>query len=214
MKWLKDFFRVWRRECWLVFTDVGVMLFFFALPLGYPIVYTLIYNPEVVKEIDTVIVDHSRTAESRELARTLDATQSIHITGYAADMAEARRAWAEKDCYAIIEIPSDYARQIGSGGQGVISYYQDMSLLLRYRQILLSLTSVQMHEAQTITAKRVATMGGGLATSRLGTAGQHPGQLDRRQLAGIRLVHHPRHRHPDTPAGYAHGHNDAGGNPA
>lgn len=164
MKWLKDFFRVWRRECWLVFTDVGVMLFFFALPLGYPIVYTLIYNPEVVKEIDTVIVDHSRTAESRELARTLDATQSIHITGYAADMAEARRAWAEKDCYAIIEIPSDYARQIGSGGQGVISYYQDMSLLLRYRQILLSLTSVQMHEAQTITAKRVATMGGGLAT--------------------------------------------------
>lgn len=164
MKWLKDFYRVWRHECLLTFTDIGVLLFFFALPLGYPIIYTLIYNPEVVKEIDTVLVDHSRTAESRELARTLDATESMHIVGYAADMAEARRAWAEKKCYAIIEIPSDYARKIGSGGQGVISYYQDMSLLLRYRQNLLSLTSVQMHEAQTLTAKRVATMGGGLAT--------------------------------------------------
>ena len=54
MNWFKSLFRVWRRETRLVFTDIGVLLFFFALPLAYPIVYTLIYNPEVVKKIDTV----------------------------------------------------------------------------------------------------------------------------------------------------------------
>lgn len=164
MKWFNDFFRVWRRECWLAFTDPGVLLFFFVLPLSYPVIYTLIYNTEVVREIPAVIVDHSRTAASRELARTIDATQSIRIVGYAADMPEARRAWAEKKCYSIIEIPSDYARRIGFGGQAVVSYYQDMSLLLRYRQSLLSLTDIQMHEAQTLTAQRVATAAGGMAT--------------------------------------------------
>lgn len=164
MKWFKDLFRVWRRELWLTVTDIGVLLFFIALPLGYPIIYTLIYNTEVVKDIDTVIVDHSRTAESRELARTLDATQSIHVTGYAADMAEARRAWAEKKCYAIIEIPADYARQIGGGGQAVVSYYQDMSLLLRYRQILFSLTGVQLQETRQLTAERLADAAGIVAT--------------------------------------------------
>lgn len=164
MKWFLSLFRVWRRETWLVFTDVGVLLFFFGLPIGYPIVYTLIYNPEVVKEIATVVVDHSRTAESRELVRTLDATQGIDIVGYAADMPEARRAWGEKKCYGIIEIPADYAQKVGRGEQAVISFYNDMSLLIRFRQYLFALTDVQMHEVSKLTAERVATLGGGLVT--------------------------------------------------
>ena len=164
MKWFLSLFRVWRRETWLVFTDVGVLLFFFGLPIGYPIVYTLIYNPEVVKEIATVVVDHSRTAESRELVRTLDATQGIDIVGYASDMPEARRAWGEKKCYGIIEIPADYAQKVGRGEQAVISFYNDMSLLIRFRQYLFALTDVQMHEVSKLTAERVATLGGGLVT--------------------------------------------------
>ena len=164
MKWLKDLFRVWRRELWLSVTDIGVLLFFVGLPLGYPIIYTLIYNPETVRDIPMVIVDHSRTAESRDLVRTLSATPAIDIAGYAADMAEARKAWAEKKCYAIIEIPADYARQIGGGGQAVISYYQDMSLLFRYRQNLFSLTGVQLAETSQVTAQRVADEAGIVST--------------------------------------------------
>ena len=164
MKWFIDLFRVWRRELWLSVTDLGVLIFFVALPLGYPVIYTLIYNPETVREIPMVIVDHSRTAESRDLVRTLSATPSIEIAGYAADMAEARRAWAEKKCYAIIEIPSDYARKIGGGEQAVISYYQDMSLLFRYRQNLFSLTGVQMAETTEVTARRVADEAGIVST--------------------------------------------------
>ncbi|MBP3304011.1 MAG: ABC transporter permease [Muribaculaceae bacterium] len=164
MKWFRSLFRVWRRETWLVFNDIGVMLFFFGLPLAYPIVYTLIYNPELVTEISTVVVDNSRTAESRELVRTLDATQSIHISGYAANLQEARRAWAEKECYGIIEIPADYAKKVGTGQQATISFYNDMSLLIRFRQYLFALTGVQMHEVTELTARRVATLGGALAT--------------------------------------------------
>lgn len=37
MNWFKSLFRVWRREIRLVFTDIGVLLFFFALPLAYQI---------------------------------------------------------------------------------------------------------------------------------------------------------------------------------
>lgn len=164
MNWLKSLYRVWRRETYLVFTDVGIILFFFVLPLAYPIVYTLIYNPEVVREIPTVVVDNSRTADSRELVRTLDATPSIDIRGYAADMNEARRAWAEKECYGIVEIPADYAQKMGRGETAVVPFYNDMSLLLRYRQYLFSLTAVQMHEVTEITAQRMADRGGIIST--------------------------------------------------
>lgn len=163
MNWIKSLFRVWRRETRLVFTDVGVMLFFFALPIAYPVVYTLIYNPEVVKKIDTVVVDNSRTSDSRELVRELGATQGVNVVGYAANMEEARRAWKEKKCYGVLEIPSDYARRIGRGEQAVTSFYCDMSLLLRYRQYLFSITDMQMNEVMKITSQRLAS--GGLVTS-------------------------------------------------
>ncbi|MDE6453964.1 MAG: ABC transporter permease [Muribaculaceae bacterium] len=159
MKFFHNIFRAWRHETYLVFTDIGVLLFFFFLPLAYPIVYTLIYNPEIVTEIPTVVVDRSRTAESRQLARALDATQSIHITGYAADMPEARRALAQKEAYGIIEIPADYARNIGTGRPTTMSFYCDMSLLIRYRQYLLALTDVRMDQTMTITAQRVSQGG-------------------------------------------------------
>ena len=166
MNWLKNLFRVWRRETHLVFTDIGVLLFFFALPLAYPIVYTLIYNPEIVKKIDTVVVDNSRSAESRELVRELGATQGVNIVGYAADMGEARRAMMEKKCYGVLEIPSDYGRRIGRGEQAVTSFYCDMPLLLRFRQYLFAMTDVQMNEVTRITSQRLAD--GGLLTSSIG----------------------------------------------
>lgn len=163
MDWLKSLFRVWRRETRLVFTDIGVLLFFFALPLAYPVVYTLIYNPEVVKKIDTVVVDRSRTSDSRELVRELGATQSINVIGYASDLSEAKQAMHEKKCYGVVEIPEDFARRIGRGEQAVASFYCDVSLLLRYRQYLFSLTDVQMNETLRITARRLSQ--GGLLTS-------------------------------------------------
>ena len=49
--WFRSVYLVCRREFRLVFTDAGVILFFFLLPTVYPIVYTLIYNPEVVREL-------------------------------------------------------------------------------------------------------------------------------------------------------------------
>lgn len=164
MKWLKSLIRVWRRETYLVFTDIGVLLFFFALPLGYPLIYTIIYNPETIEDSPIVVVDNSRTAESRELVRAVDATQALRVIGYAADKEEARRAWMEKKCYAVLEIPADYARRIGRGEQAVVPFYQDMSLLFRYRQALFALTNIQMHEATSITASRVANQAGILST--------------------------------------------------
>lgn len=156
---------MFRRENFLVFTDPGVMIFFFALPLAYPIVYTLIYNPEVVREIPTVVVDGCRSAESRSFVRSLSATPTIRIVGYAADLAEAREALASKRAYGVIEIPADFSRRLGRGEQAVATFRCDMSLLIRYRQYLTALTDVQMAETMEITAERLAS--GGITSSGL-----------------------------------------------
>lgn len=157
--WFRDLYTVWRREFRLVFSDLGVMIFFFTLPTFYPIVYTLIYNPELIKNVGVVVVDNSRTAESRHLVRTFDATEPIGIVGYAANMGEAKRAMAEKECYGIIEIPADYARQLGSGQQATVTFYSDMSLLLRFRQFTTAVTDVQLATATQVAQRRLDEIG-------------------------------------------------------
>ena len=45
LHWASGMGRVFRNEFRLILGDVGVMLFFFALPLAYPVVYTSYTTP-------------------------------------------------------------------------------------------------------------------------------------------------------------------------
>ncbi|MDE6770958.1 MAG: ABC transporter permease, partial [Muribaculaceae bacterium] len=74
-KYVGQLFDVYCREFKIVLHDEGIMLFFLFLPLAYPIIYSLIYNPEGVRDGSMVVVDHDRSAKSRELVRSIDATE-------------------------------------------------------------------------------------------------------------------------------------------
>jgi ABC-2 type transport system permease protein len=168
-QWLLDTAHTFRREVVLTSKDMGVLLFFVLLPLFYPLVYTSIYNPEVTRDMPVAVVDNCRTAESREFIRHADATQAIKICGYASNLDEARTWWYEKRCYGIIEIPENYSKRIGRGEQGVVQFYSDMSLLLRYRSFLESITALQMAtdaqlRTETMDALGVSSSGSDQAT--------------------------------------------------
>lgn len=152
-------FKVWRREFYLVFHDAGVMLFFFALPTVYPVVYTIIYNPEIVTDMPVVVVDDSRTASSRNLARMVDATQAMEVYDYAPDMAAAREIMNSHNCFGILHIPYDYDKKLGRGEQTVVNFYSEMSLLLRYRSFVAALTDIQLELGTHIQAQKISETG-------------------------------------------------------
>lgn len=139
--------------------DQGVVLFFLFLPLAYPVIYSLIYNPELVRDVKVVVVDHDRTAASRELVRNFDATEGAAIIGYAPEMGEAKHALAAHDCYAIMEIPQGYERHLGRSEQGQAILYCDMSLLLRYRSLLFSATDLSLDMSSKIQTQDISQLG-------------------------------------------------------
>lgn len=154
MNKLKQLFKVYCREFKIVVHDPGIVIFFLFLPLAYPVIYSLIYNPELVRDVAVVVVDHDRSDLSREMVRNLDATQEAWIKGYAADLNEARRAMDNHDCYAILEIPDGFGRKIKNNQQGEAVLYCEMSLLLRYRALLVATTNVsQAMGAQLLSEK-------------------------------------------------------------
>ena len=167
--WFIQVLRVCGRELLLVFRDQGVVIFFLVLNALYPVLYALIYNPEVVRNEAVVVVDDNRTAMSRDLVRRMDATQEVAIVGYAANMQEAQQAMHSKECYGILYVPRDFAQSIGRGQQGHVSLYCDMSVMMRYKAMFTALTNVTQamgNERLAATVEPVINMSGSIIESR------------------------------------------------
>lgn len=155
----QDIFAVWRRESRNVIADKGVMIFLFFVPLFYPIVYALIYNPELVRDVPVVVVDNSRSTKSRSLVRKIDGSESAKVIGYASDMAEARECMAEKKSYGIVLIERDFDEKIGRGERGDVTLFCDMSLLIRYKSMLMALTEATFDLGSDVQVESISSKG-------------------------------------------------------
>ena len=167
--WCIQVLRVCGRELLLVFRDEGVVIFFLLLNAVYPVLYALIYNPEVMRNERVVVVDDNRTHTSRELVRRLDATQEIAIAGYAANMQEAQEAMHRKDCYGILYVPRDFGQSVKHGEQAHVLLYCDMSVMMRYKAMFTALSNVTQamgNERMVAVVEPVVNMGGSIVENR------------------------------------------------
>ncbi len=133
---------IWKQEFHTIFKDLGVMIFLFILPLGYPVMYGLIYNTQVVRDIPVVVIDDSRSTLSREYCRMLNAAPQINIISYSANMDEAKSLMASGKAYGIVYIGRDFEKDIYRGNSSHINLYTQMNSMLIYRGLLMASTDV------------------------------------------------------------------------
>ena len=130
-----DVLYIWRHEMVKVIKDEGVLMFLVIVPLGYPLLYSWIYNNESIHEVPVVVVDQSHSALSRQFIHDCDATQDVDVKYYAEDLDEARSLVSRQLAKGIYLIPGDFATAVSRGEQGTISVYCDMSLMLAYKAV-------------------------------------------------------------------------------
>lgn len=126
---------IWWQEMLQVIRDEGVLMFLVIVPLGYPLLYSWIYNNEAVHEVPVVVVDHSYSRLSRQFINDCDASPDVHVAYYAEDLDEAKSLVSRQLVKGIYLIPTDFAKRIMRGEQATISVYCDMSLMLAYKCI-------------------------------------------------------------------------------
>jgi ABC-2 type transport system permease protein len=136
-----------------VFKDEGVLIFFIIVPIIYPLLYSWIYNNEVVREVPVVVVDDSHSNLSRELVRKLDASADVKILCHAADMDEAKSLVSRQLAKGIYYIPSDFATRLNRMEQATLSVYCDMSLMLSYKAIYQTAINVTQYMGAEIQKK-------------------------------------------------------------
>ena len=150
--WLEDAAYVWRQEIKQIVHDEGVLIFCVIVPLVYPLLYSWIYNNEVVREVPVVIVDQSHSQQSRQFIRMVDASPDVRVLCYAADLDDAQSLVSRQVAKGVYLIPADFATNLNRMQQGVVSVYCDMSLMLAYKAIYQ--TSVAVTQAMGAEIQR------------------------------------------------------------
>ena len=130
---MRDAAAIWRDEVRQVFKDEGVIIFFFIVPLVYPLLYSWIYNNEVVRDMPVVVVDNSHSQMSRKFVRMCDASPDIKVVCYASDLDEAKMLVGRQVAHAVYYIPSDFQTRLNRMEQATVGVYCDMSLMLAYK---------------------------------------------------------------------------------
>ena len=138
----EDTAKVWLHEMRDMFKDEGALLFVILLPLAYPLLYSWIYNNEVVREVPVAVVDNSHSQSSREFVRHVDASPDVRVAAWSNNLEEASRLVARQEVYGIILLPEDFDRQLGRMQQAHVSVYCNMGLMLTYKAIFQTCSAV------------------------------------------------------------------------
>jgi len=150
---IEDASFIWFEEMKQMVKDEGVIIFFIVVPLIYPLLYSWIYNNEVVREVPVAVIDHSHTALSREFIRHCDASPDVKIAYYADDMDQAKILMSRQIVKGIYQIPADFDTRINRMQQATIGVYCDMSLMMTYKAIYQTAQVVTMDMGKDIQKK-------------------------------------------------------------
>lgn len=132
---LQDMLYIWKIEMRNVFRDEGVLMFCILVPLGYPLLYSWIYNNEVVREVPTAIVDLSHSHSSREFIRAYDASPDVKTAYFCNSLDEGKELVRKQAVHGILYFPRDFDQKLYRGEQAHVGVYTDMSLMLTYKAI-------------------------------------------------------------------------------
>lgn len=150
---------IFQRELHLLLSDLGVTILLLIVPVVYPFLYSLIYYPEVVRDLPVAVVDLSQTADSRAFIRKLTATPDLDIRYENISMEEAAEKFRKRENRGIILIPETYSSDLALGRQAVVSMYADMEFFLYYKAMVMGAGLVSIEEGNDIQVKRLLNAG-------------------------------------------------------
>lgn len=148
-----DMCYIWAQEMKMTIKDEGVLIFFILVPLFYPLLYSWIYNNEVVRDVPVAIVDMSHSQESRQFIRLYDASPNTKVAYHCTDMDDARDLMEKQVVHGILYFPADFSNRLNRLEQTTVSVYCDMALMLTYKAIYQTAAAVQNEMNSAIQIK-------------------------------------------------------------
>ncbi len=133
---------VWLDELTDIVKDEGILIFIILLPLGYPLLYAMIYNTETQRQLPICVVDDCMTDRSRDFIRRVDATPEVVVAERCASIADAQELLRRREAFGILRIPKEFDQRLWRGQQTVVGLYSDLTSMLYYKVEYLAVINV------------------------------------------------------------------------
>jgi ABC-2 type transport system permease protein len=121
--------------------DTGTVLIFIIAVIAYPVLYSIGYINETLKDVPIAVVDLDYSMLSRQYARMIDATQQLKVITKTESLKEAEQLFYEGNINGIFLIPRDFEKDILNRQQTQVVVYCDASKFLVYKQVMTGATS-------------------------------------------------------------------------
>lgn len=116
--------KVWlflKQEIWKIFiTDRRRAIFILGAPLAYLFLFSLLYNTSTINAVPVVIYDEDQTQLSYSLIQIVDDSERFKIVNYAISQDEMESALHEKEAFAAIHIPKNFAKDAKLGHSATV----------------------------------------------------------------------------------------------
>lgn len=145
-----------------IFKDKGAILILLIAVWVYPLVYSIAYQNNVIRDIPITVVDQDNSGLSRQLIRMLQATQEIKVASQTGDFNEAEETFWDNGNKGVVVIPADFEKNILKGKQATIGLFCDAGYFLINKETLRG------------TLRASGTLSAGIEIKRLTATGQTP----------------------------------------
>ncbi len=162
INWLKQIGHSFTNEWNAIFKDSGAILILLIAVWIYPVVYSIAYKNNVIRDVPMTVVDLDKSALSRQLIRMIGATQEIKVAQQTGDMNEAEQLFWDGASKGVIVVPADFEKKILKGQQTHLGIYCDAGYFLIYKETLRG------------TIRATGTLSAGIEIKRLMANGSTP----------------------------------------
>ncbi|WP_422351035.1 ABC transporter permease [Flagellimonas sp.] len=162
--WQESFKKAFKNEWKAITKDKAVVLTFVSMAVLILVIYSIVYNKEVVYDVPVAAIDQDFSKSSREFIQMVNANPSVKTVGRYPDLATAKKAMYSGKVSGIFIIPARFGQEIATNKQPTVSVYADASNLILYRAVYGSVAIAQGYFNGDIKVKRAIASGGGLSS--------------------------------------------------
>ena len=142
MNGVQNVYGIFRAEIRESFNDAGTVLIFLVAAILYPMLYSMGYVNETIREIPVAVVDLDHTSMSRQYSRMLDATEQVAVSCRPSTMQEAEQLFYQGKIHGVVLIPRSFEKNIFRGEQANVTVYCDAGRFFVYKQVYTAATFV------------------------------------------------------------------------
>ncbi|WP_075183130.1 ABC transporter permease [Pantoea sp. 1.19] len=139
-----------------ILQDRYMKILLFIVPAILIVFVSAMFIHGVTAKIPVALVDHDRSALSREIVNNIRASRSLELVAMPENTAQAQRLMKRLDSYAFVEIPR--------GASGNLFRPDDRPIVIRYNGQFRSTGSAAYSALQTAVNEAVTTLKGRLLT--------------------------------------------------